>query len=109
MSDIARRRFLQATAIGGAASAGLLPSAQAQSAAPAPLNVGGPSTPLPAFKAPDVVRPLHIADLNDLEAAAKAVNNADQHNPWPRDIGAQGKLHPDHGEGGHADGIDQVD
>ena len=74
MSDIARRRFLQATAIGGAASVGLLPSAQAQSAAtPAPLNVGGPGTPLPAFKAPDVVRPLHIADLNDLEAAAKAV------------------------------------
>ena len=74
MSDIARRRFLQATAIGGAASVGLLPSAQAQTAAtPAALNVAGPGTPLPAFKAPDVVRPLHLADLNDLEAAAKAV------------------------------------
>ena len=48
MSDIARRRFLQATAIGGAASVGLLPSAQAQTAAtPAALTVGGPSSPLP--------------------------------------------------------------
>ena len=72
---LARRRFLQATALGGAAGVGLLPAAQAQSAAatPAPLNVGGPSTPPPPFKAPDAVRPLHIADLNDLEAAAKAV------------------------------------
>ena len=71
-----RRQFMKTAALGAAAASSAI-SMHAQAAAPAvaPLNVlgaeRGPSGK--AFAASALVRPLRIADLNDLEAEAKKV------------------------------------
>ena len=73
-----RRHFIQAAAVGAAAAATMVRSAQAQSATAAgaaePLTVGvRASEASKPFAAPSVVRPLRIADLNDLETEAQKV------------------------------------
>ena len=82
-TPLARRQFLQTAAVGAVASASLMTQARAQVAAAATdaegtapaLKVGlDPNAPAPAaFSASSVVRPLVVADLNDLEAEAKRV------------------------------------
>ena len=82
-TPLARRQFLQTAAVGAVASASLMTQARAQVAAAATdaegtapaLKVGlDPNAPAPAaFSASSVVRPLVVADLNDLETEAKRV------------------------------------
>ncbi len=86
-SPLARRHFLQTAAAGAVAGATALAQAQTQNtasatsgapaAAPAsePFVVGTDldAPKAAAFKASNFVRPLRIADLNDLEAEAKKI------------------------------------
>lgn len=76
---LARRQFIRSVAVGAAAGATLVNQASAQTAAAAEaapeLNVGADPAEAnrPPFAAPSAVRPLHIADPNDLEAEARKV------------------------------------
>ena len=75
-----RRRFMQTAVVGAAAAAGLgQGSAQAQAVKAADLSAAltvglrPEDATRPPFAAPSQVRPLLIADLNDLEAEAQKV------------------------------------
>lgn len=75
-----RRRFMQTAVVGAAAAAGLgQGTAQAQAAKAADLSAAltvglrPEDATRPPFAAPSQVRPLLIADLNDLEAEAQKV------------------------------------
>ena len=75
---LARRQFIQTAALGAVAGASLLNQAAAQSSAQAAapaftVGLDPKDANRPPFAAPDVVRPLRIADLNDLEAEARKV------------------------------------
>ncbi len=75
-SALRRRQFMKSAALGAAAAAtaGVHLASAAETAAP-PLRIGSPSDGVlkPTFEAPSVVRPLLVADLNDLEAEARKV------------------------------------
>ncbi|MBF5004575.1 alpha-hydroxy acid oxidase [Diaphorobacter caeni] len=80
-SPLARRQFIRSAVAGAVAAPALMANAQTQTAPAAsgatatPLRVGSDNDAAPsaAFKAQDIVRPLQIADLNDLENEARKV------------------------------------
>ncbi|RGE44785.1 alpha-hydroxy-acid oxidizing protein [Comamonas testosteroni] len=75
-SAFERRQFMKTAAAGAVlAGAGLARAQAAKGEAAAPLTVGlnAQAEPRKPFQAPGIERPLHIADLNDLEAEAQKV------------------------------------